>query len=216
LKKLGIEAKPYYKIRQIADALLEEYRLENTIPVPIEELLDLKLGINIIPFPNLFRVHEINAFLANNLNSLYVDEHLYNNLEKPYRFTLAHEFGHIALHNELFQKNKPKNVSDWADFLNEVSEADRQLLEYQADDFAGLFLVPGKHLDEHYNAAFNENKLFLKRKFKSLPKYQFVQIIRKYLANEIAPILNVHQKVVEIRILRRSLHKNISDLYPKL
>ncbi len=203
-------------MRKAIANVLKDQELENTLPIPIEELLDVKLGVSIIPFPYLSKTHEINAFTSNDFQAIFVDEYLYNHLEKPYRFTLAHEFGHMILHKEIYYKHKPKSVSDWKGFIQNVAESDRQILEYQADDFAGLFLVPENQLQKHFGIQVRKNKNFLIKEFKALPKHQFTRIVAKYIANELTPIFNVHHSVTEIRIKKSHLERQIVSLYPSI
>lgn len=67
----------YEEIARRALEILEQHKLESTLPVPIEHIMDNILRINIIPFPNLFTDFEINAFVSSDLKKTYVDEYLY-------------------------------------------------------------------------------------------------------------------------------------------
>jgi Zn-dependent peptidase ImmA (M78 family) len=88
----------YEKIRRIAEEYARRYDLGKVIPVDIERFVDNILRINIIPFPSLYKSFEINDFISHDFRKIYVDEYLYLNLEPQYRFTLAHELGHMVLH----------------------------------------------------------------------------------------------------------------------
>jgi len=114
--------------------------LGNEVPVDIDRLVDNILRINVIPFPSLFRSFEVNAFISNDFRKIYVDEYLYLNLEPQYRFTLAHELGHMVLHSEYFRQFKIDNLTSYVDFVADVSEDEYKLIETQANHFAGLFL----------------------------------------------------------------------------
>ena len=59
---------PPPEIEAAAEAFLRKYHPSRTVPVPIEEILDLQLRLNIIPVPGLFN-HSIDAFLSADLNS---------------------------------------------------------------------------------------------------------------------------------------------------
>ncbi|TRZ84368.1 ImmA/IrrE family metallo-endopeptidase [bacterium] len=88
----------YPDIRKIAGEYRANCGLEEQIPVDVEKPADVILKINVIPIPSLYRSYEINAFISNDFKKIYVDEYLYVNLEPQYRFTLAHELGHMVLH----------------------------------------------------------------------------------------------------------------------
>jgi len=68
------------------------------IPVPIEEIAEFKLGVNIIPIPNLQKTFEVEGFISSDLQNIYVDQFILYERPTRYRFTLAHEIGHIFLH----------------------------------------------------------------------------------------------------------------------
>lgn len=86
-------------IEDAAESFLNRHHSDRSLPVPIEEILDLKLGIDIIPIPGLFNLHNIDAFLSSDLTGLYID---HDHLEYRYsraRYSLAHEAGHLILHS---------------------------------------------------------------------------------------------------------------------
>jgi len=45
------------------------------VPVPIEEIVEFGLGINIIPLPGLHVSHEIDGFLSADMTEISVDLH---------------------------------------------------------------------------------------------------------------------------------------------
>ena len=87
----------YPDIKKIVGDYRDSCGLEEQIPVDVEKLVDVILKINVIPIPSLYRSYEIDAFISNDFKKIYVDEYLYINLESQYRFTLAHELGHMVL-----------------------------------------------------------------------------------------------------------------------
>lgn len=202
---LGLKCRSYKEIQRIAEDSLRSYCLYENIPVPIEELLDVTLGLNLVPYPNLSRTREINSCLSNNLKRIFVDDYLFYNLEKPLRFTLAHELGHIVLHSDIYAKFKPVAKEDWTDFLINIHEIDRVILENEADDFAGLFLVPEKHLEPLFVKFVDEKKDWFIEKGKGSPKHIIVGAFKKYIAEQLSEVLNVSPKVVEIRINKNGM-----------
>jgi len=214
LRTLNISCRPYHIIQKIAERCLESHGLDKTIPVPIEELLDVSLGIHIVPFPNLTKTREINAYLTNNLKSIYVDEYLFFNLEKPLRFTLAHEFGHFTLHHDIYSRNKPKDSADWIGFIEELSEIDRTILENEADNFAGLFLVPEKYLQKLFADSVERNKSLFIKACKGRPKSLVVNTFLKYIAEQLSNPFMVSPAVIEIRARNNGLLKQLYSIFP--
>jgi len=135
------------EIKVKAADFLSRFHPDNSIPVPIEEIVEFDLGINIIPMHGLRKAFEIDGFISSDLHDITVDDSVSELYPSRYRFTLAHEVGHIILHKELFVTAKFSNYSDWKSFVNNISEVDYKKLEWQANAFAGLVLVPAEHLE---------------------------------------------------------------------
>ena len=93
----------YENIREIAEQFLAVHWPSRTIPIPIEEIIELNLKINIAPLPNLWRDFRIDGYLNSNRNTICVDQYQYETLNEKYRFTLAHELGHYLLHEEIYK-----------------------------------------------------------------------------------------------------------------
>lgn len=203
---LQLAFRPYREIRKIAKETLLIFGLQETLPIPIEELLDVTLGINLIPHPNLYRTREISAYLSNDLKRIFIDEYQYLNLEKKLRFTLAHEFAHLTLHQVVYDKHKPPGKSEWLDFVVDLAEVDRSILEQEADDFAGLFLVPDEPLLRLYSAFIEDNQAILLKKYKlfsgKYPKDMLNRIFIRHIADELSDQFNVAPDVIVIRAIK--------------
>jgi len=87
-----------------AESFLEEFHPDNTLPVPIEEIAEKKLGLMILPIANLEVFCEISGTMSKDFKTILIDEKTYENQESRTRFTVAHEIGHFILHKELFEK----------------------------------------------------------------------------------------------------------------
>ncbi|MBI4602387.1 MAG: hypothetical protein HY721_10555 [Planctomycetes bacterium] len=83
----------YAQIQSEAATFLARHHLAGTIPVPVEEVIELQLGIDIVPFPGLHRAFDTDGFTTSDLSAIYVEEYVYQNVPTRYRFTLAHELG---------------------------------------------------------------------------------------------------------------------------
>lgn len=136
----------YEEIRKRADAFLQQHHPGRNISVPIEEIVEFQLGINIVPLPGLHKGFEIDGFTSSDLKNIFVDESFYDNLPRRYRFTLAHEVGHIVLHRNVYCKKNFQDIAEWKNFINSIPDQTHRWLEYQAYAFGGLVLVPGEHL----------------------------------------------------------------------
>ena len=77
------------------------------IPVPIEEIVEFGLGLEIVPKDRLKSTIDVDGFLSNDLKTIYIDGKIYS--DKRYsnrlRFTLAHEVSHYILHEDIIKKS---------------------------------------------------------------------------------------------------------------
>jgi Zn-dependent peptidase ImmA (M78 family) len=201
----------YEEIERIVNETLKKYGYENYCPVPIEEILDNQLNINIVPVPDLFRTFEINAFTTYDRKEIHVDEYLYTNLERPYRFTLAHELGHIILHGCVFELAKIRSIGDWKQFINDIEESDYRRLEIQANNFAGVFLVPSKVLEENFNREITNFKDEMKKVARAgIKRSDYIQYFIDLISSILIPVFEVDQQVIRIRIERCGLEQKVS------
>ena len=139
------------EIRVAADKFLDEYHASDEYPIPIEEIVEFKLGIEIIPIPNLQDTWDVDGFISGDLSQITVDQFIFEKREKRYRFTLAHEVGHLVLHRAIIERNWPKNIKRYKEMVNSIPEDDYRSLEFQAYSFAGVVLVPKRFLEIEVN-----------------------------------------------------------------
>jgi IrrE N-terminal-like domain len=136
----------YEDLRRKADEFLKAHHPAGTIPVPIEEIVEFDFRINIVSVLGLQREFEVEGFTSGDLKNIYVDEYVYTDRITRFRFTLAHEIGHIVLHRHLYDKHRFKAIHGWQEFINSMTEEEHSWLEYQGYAFAGLILVPKEKL----------------------------------------------------------------------
>lgn len=163
--ELEIPVISYENIRECADIFLRQYHPTRNIPIPIEEIVEFQLGINIVPLPGLHQVLEVDGFTSSDMKSIFVDEFVYNSRPGRYRFTLAHEVGHVILHKNVYKKAAFGNIQEWKDFINSIPDQSHRWLEYHAYAFGGLILVPREHLHrltDEYVRRIREEGLSLK------------------------------------------------------
>lgn len=103
--------KTHDAIEQYAIDFSLQYNQNEQIPVPIEEIVEIELGINIVPRKGLLGLEQIDAFLSHDYKTIYIDEDHYLNQTNRCRFTLAHEVGHFCLHKEII--NSITSIDQW-------------------------------------------------------------------------------------------------------
>ena len=148
----------YEDLRRKADDFLAQHHFAGTIPVPIEEIVEFNLGLDIVPTPGLHQLLEVDGFLTSDLREIWVDQFVYESRPGRYRFTLAHEVGHSILHADIFRRRSFRNIADWQAFVNSIPDKEHSWLEYQAYAFAGLVLVPVAPLESAARACVDKVK----------------------------------------------------------
>ena len=134
--------------------MLAKHHPSGLPPIPIEEILEFGYQISVIPIPDLQRVHEIEAFTSKNLRTVMVDQSVMTAKSSfRYRFSLAHELGHIVLHADDIAAVQFSTAQEWKQAIQQMSEEDRQAFEWQGYTFAGLILVPRDPLRESIERA---------------------------------------------------------------
>jgi Zn-dependent peptidase ImmA (M78 family) len=141
---------PYDKIREYALDFLYRYHPDYTIPIPIEEIIEFQLGMDIIPIPGLQKEIGCEGFLTGDLRSIYVDQGVMEHNEYRYRFTIAHEVGHSFLHRDLYREASFDSIDGWKRFQRDLDSNQYSWFEKHAYDFAGLVLVPSDLLEKNY------------------------------------------------------------------
>lgn len=118
------------------------------VPIPIDQIVEIGLGIEPLPIVGLMKEIDIDGFLTSDLKTICIDSDIYQNprMESRLRFTLAHEIGHWVLHEEQIKKCSFRNPADWLHFREDFLEDDLGWFEQQAYEFAGRLLVPKERL----------------------------------------------------------------------
>ena len=140
----------YNKIALLAKNFLNTYHSSDTIPIPIEEIIEFQLGIDIIPLHGLHQAFDTDGFISGDLKSISVDLFVYESRLGRYRFTLAHEIGHLTLHSKLYKNVCFNSIDEWKKFIYTFPEKEYRWFEWQAYVFVGLILVPIPHLIQRF------------------------------------------------------------------
>jgi len=213
-------------IEQKAKEFLDRWDPSGEIPIDIEYIVDVEIGVHIVPTADLFpdEVDEVNtdALTSSDLSTIYVDEEMALNPrnENRYRFTLAHEMGHRVLHSELFKSLRFDTVDDYIRFHKQMPEYIRYLLEMQANEFAGRILVPTEEL---IPAVETQIEVFRKKmqEWQNTPQWEKLpeERVREYawdrIVERLASRFEVSRQVMEIRILKEGLRQKYPIKPPK-
>lgn len=135
------------KIRNKVTSFVEEYG-QLLFPLPVAELAELKGFIVQVFTPKMDKTYDVSGIIDYENNSIYVNE-----FDSPtrQRFTIAHELGHLALH---------ENQGSIVDFRKEIFDfniSDER--EVEANSFAAELLMPVKEFLEQYEK--NQKAIFM-------------------------------------------------------
>jgi len=169
---------------------------DNSIPIDIETIIDVKLKIYIIPILGFLRLASVDALISSDYKSIYVDKEVYldERRHNRLRFSLAHEIGHFVLHKKVYNSFNIKNLEDYYRLNRNIPTKEYGYLETQANKFAGYLLVPREILRI-------EKQKELKRKnnpswFKRLDR----KTLNSYLAIPLSKTFNVSEDVIVIAL----------------
>jgi hypothetical protein len=145
---------------EYADESRIKYWPENLLPIDMEKMIELRLGLDIEPMHGLLSMIDMDAWLKTDLTGIVVDYDSY--MKEKYanrlRFSLAHEFGHYLLHRDIYSTLSFNYIEDWQYFIMNVPETEYGGFEFQANEFAGRFLVPYDILKIKVNEAIERIK----------------------------------------------------------
>jgi len=172
----------------------------DTIPVLIDDIIELDLKIEIIPLKGLKERTSVEGFINHKLNEIIIDNDLYfeDKNQNRLRFTLAHEIGHLILHQEEIKKMELNNLDKWMKFRQGLSENDNDWFEWQAREFAGRLLVPTNQLVKEIQSLQMGIDQY---KEESRDSDLLIQGVSKTICNE----FGVSGQVIAIRIQKEGL-----------
>jgi Zn-dependent peptidase ImmA (M78 family) len=135
---------PDQEIREKADIYRETICPKQEIPLDIFTIIEFDLDIDIQPIPNLKTSADTETVLLSDFSTILVDrdDFMDDRFQNRMTFSIAHELGHIELHQRLIDDFFPDSVDEYIETLLKVSEIQYRRFEYQAYEFAGRLLVP--------------------------------------------------------------------------
>jgi Zn-dependent peptidase ImmA (M78 family) len=198
------------QMHKVTQDFLRRFHPQDTLPVPIEEIIELQLKLDIIPTPGLLKGFEIDGFLTRDFSSIYVDDFVQSNRPTRYRFTLAHEIGHLVLHKGLLEGLATfDDVDSWREFIRELGP-DKDSYEYQGYAFAGFLLVPKHHLEIKVKQCIPEIQAEISAaKSAGIHRAAYLDFAVNSLSNKLAGVFDVSVEVIQKRIKTDKLDTKI-------
>lgn len=184
----------YEDLRRIADDFLKEHHPTLTIPIPIEKIVEFTFGIEIIPVVNLQQTWDVDGFISGDMTQITVDQFVMMERENRYRFTLAHEIGHLVMHRDIISAHWPNRIKEYKELISSFPAEDYRWFEYQANAFAGLALVPGSELAKETNKWIAEVRAYTE--FED----ELLDPIWDRIAGKLAEAFCVSKNVINIRL----------------
>jgi len=65
-------------IRRMAEECLREHHPDGSIPIPIEDIIDIRFRIDIVPYNDLRANYDIDGYVSQDGSSIYVDADVWN------------------------------------------------------------------------------------------------------------------------------------------
>lgn len=170
----------------------------DSVPVPIIEIVELKLGIQPIPKAGLKSRIDIDGFLTNDLKNICVDLDVYMDERQinRIRFTFAHEIGHLILHENEIRQCDFRTEEDWIHFHEDFLKDDLNWFEQHAYEFAGRLLVPKEELIREIQN--HKNKIDEYRSIIGDGEEMLIEAISRLICNKFRVSWMVIQKRIRI------------------
>ncbi|HWE01768.1 MAG TPA: ImmA/IrrE family metallo-endopeptidase [Tepidisphaeraceae bacterium] len=140
---MAISILSHADIVRIARDVSVAHNPHGAYPVDIESIIDVGYGIDIMPRDGLMDRFQIDAYITRDLTEIVVDKRIYE--QRPpnrYRFSLAQEFAHLVLHTNVYQSMLFNTTAEWKQAMASLAADDYRWLEWQANAFNGVLLVP--------------------------------------------------------------------------
>lgn len=129
------------QLSEIASNFLGKYGKADQTPVDIEKICDDE-GVGLLIVPSLPNVKNIEAYIANQCETIVIDQAVFETQIDRARFSIAHELSHRILHSAHLEQYPISDPVSY-DRFHEVVTADAlSTIEDQAYSLAGHLLMP--------------------------------------------------------------------------
>lgn len=194
---MGTITVPYWdreRLWAVAEAKYGEWNPDDEIPFPADRVIESTFGVDIVPIRGLAEViSPAKAFLSAQGRQLTVDESHMMREGGPFRFTVAHELGHLVLHGEILSAARYNTSDQYMRFLASMSDDARSSMEWQANEFAGVLVMPERHLRSALEAGAQKVREF------GCTDVALIRSLWGYIEQHAAEILGVSAFAVKIR-----------------
>lgn len=146
----------YDRFRAVADEFLRQHHQSGELPIPIERIVEFKLGLDIVPVPGLKDEFDVDAFITSDLTEIRVDRFIQEKRPARYHFSLAHEVAHLLVHQDVFKELTFSSIAEWKSVVCAIPREQYSWIEWQAYSLGGLILVPPKPLADLFAAKVAE------------------------------------------------------------
>lgn len=183
-------------IKSSVDQFIDKYGNGWSYPLDVE-LLAEDIGFNLRLLPHIEEKYEKLAILSHSTKDIIVEESLFlqERSKNRYRFSIAHELGHFVLHSNLFKNTGITTIEEWAQFLHDIPEDQKDYLEAQANKFAAHLLIPQNLLIKELT----NYKPQIEKYLELFPKADSSDTV-SFIAPKLAPKYGVSEQTMEIRI----------------
>jgi hypothetical protein len=138
----------------VASDFLATHHPAGELPIPIEEIIEFELGLDIVPIPGLMSDLDVDAFITADLKEIRVDKYIQEErVLTRYRASLAHEISHLLIHADFFKELEFETVAEWKTTLAALPQSELDRLEEQARLLGALLLVPPSKLKQQFDEA---------------------------------------------------------------
>ena len=187
---------PAEEIEAAAEQFLHSHHPDFSIPIPIDDILEIRLGIEVVPIKGLLSEHSIDGFLSRDLKTISIDFDRYMSTTGNYRgrFTLAHEAGHLAMHSDYINSLEYSDVEGWKSVIYDRSKK-HDRLEIQAGMFAKYLLMPSVHVKQ----IFEEEKEMLRSNLAGNPMPSDLDLA-PYAAKKLGRCCQVSAEAAALRL----------------
>jgi Zn-dependent peptidase ImmA (M78 family) len=186
----------YQQIEEAAGNFAKEHNPTGTIPVPVEEILEFGISLEVVTHKGLFQQHDIDAFLSSDLKQIHIDEDHYMGVPNRNRgrFTIAHEIGHYVLHKDIIRT--VDTIENWKKLILGAGTG-RDMYETQANDFAGCLLMPRDAVLKEYDDYKKVIEAEFKRNGFAFPD---TTTVNSFVSKAIARKFDVSEQAAGIRV----------------
>tara|TARA_R110002096_G_scaffold173781_5_gene348551 strand:- start:196982 stop:197608 length:627 start_codon:yes stop_codon:yes gene_type:complete len=183
-----------------ASDFLDQHHSELTIPIPIEDIAEFKLEVAILPAIALDSVSGdgIDAYLSPDMQEIHIDQYTYHHRAHRRTFSVAHEIGHLILHPETYSELvEGLNLGQFREAILNLHKQDLDFIEWQANQFAGLILVPSSVLKIQFENVCKTSSIDFANPVSGTDLETIVQ--------ELVPLFEVSSDVLRIRCVSDGL-----------